>query len=59
MNRDEIAALARGTVAVLSGAAILFAIGALVSPWAVAAIAAVAVADLAWCAYRVPRWRPW
>ncbi len=59
MNRDEMAALARGTVAVLSGAVVLLAIGVLISPWAVAALAAVAVADLALCARRVPRWRPW
>jgi hypothetical protein len=60
VNRDELAALARGVITVLSGAAILIAIGVLVSWWAVAAIAVVTGADTAWCVSRLPRrCRPW
>jgi hypothetical protein len=60
MNRDELAALARGATTVLAGAAILIAIGVLVSWWVVGAIAVAGIADAAWCAQRLPaRWRPW
>jgi hypothetical protein len=60
MNRDELAALVRGTAAVAIGAALLWAIGHWLGWWVVAGIAVGAVADSAWCASRLPaRWRPW
>ncbi len=59
MNRDELAALARGTVYVLAGAAILGAFGLLVSWWVSTAIVVARMVGAAWDACRHPWWRLW
>ena len=64
MNRDQLAATARGAGAVTAGAAPFVAIGWLVSWWLaggiVLAIVALALGSLWWLSRRLPsRWMPW
>lgn len=60
MNRHELAALARGTVAVLAGAAFLAAIGLVAGPLALGAVVITCIGSAAWDARRRPgRWRMW
>lgn len=55
MNRDSIAASARGIGTVLTGAAILYALGRYVGWWAVAALVVYAVGDTAWAVVQLLR----
>jgi len=57
VNRDELAAIARGVVYVLAGAAILGAFGCLVSWWVSTAIVVGCIVAVAWDAWRYPWWR--
>lgn len=60
MNRHQLSALARGTVAVVAGGALLYAAGRYLGRWLVAGFAALAIADFVWCTLQLPaRWRPW
>lgn len=56
MNRDELAALARGTSAVLGGSAILAAIGLLAGWWALGAVVITCIGAAAWDLWRQPGW---
>jgi len=60
LNRDQLAALARGVITLAAGATILYAIGRYIGWCCVAAIAGAGIADSLWCWSRLPvRWRPW
>lgn len=57
---DRLAALARGTLAVVLGAAILLAVGRWLGWYWVAATFLLAIGDLAYTVSRLPtRWRSW
>ncbi len=60
LNRDELAALARGAVTLIAGAAILYAVGRWLGWYWVGAIFVSGVGAALWDMRRWPRiWRPW
>lgn len=60
MNRDQLAALARGTVTAIAGAAILYAIGRYLGWATLGAFVISCVGAAAWDAWRRPGWwRMW
>ncbi len=58
LNRDELTALARGTVCSVAGLALLGAIW-WVSRWALGVVVVVGLVVAAWDACRHPWWRLW
>lgn len=56
MNRHQLEALARGTVAVLGGVAILYAIGRYLGWWVLGAVVITCIGSAAWDACRRPGW---
>lgn len=60
MIRDRLASLARGTVSVLLGLGLIYAIGRWLRWWVPVVIMLAAAGAFVWEMTRLPaRWRPW